>query len=395
MKRDSRSARVVLLGLLLARCDLGSQPIVPPEELDGAVSDQPAVPDTATPDGAITDSAIVDASPDNDSAITDASLDRGSSVDTGVADASIDRGSSTDTGVADASIDRGSSTDTGVADVPVDRGSSTDTGVADTGVALPDTSVMVPPFDAATIAHIREVRTRGAAMGMRLTVFAKIGDSITESASFLSDIGFGWYSLGRWSGLEATIRYFSTTPAAVAGGEANSFNRASTCAMGGWIAQYALANDPDSALRRELSLTRPAWALVMYGTNDVDYYDVATFRTNMNRIVDIIEANGTVAALSTIPDRLDRPTSAALVPTFNNAIRDIAATRHLPLMDYWSSMAPLPNRGIDTDGIHPSPYRTAGGGIACGELTDAGLRYGYNMRNLVAIAMLDRLRAIP
>jgi hypothetical protein len=45
-------------------------------------------------------------------------------------------------------------------------------------------------------------------MGMRPDVFAKIGDSITESASFLSDIGQGWYVLGRYGALEPTIAHF-------------------------------------------------------------------------------------------------------------------------------------------------------------------------------------------
>jgi lysophospholipase L1-like esterase len=275
-------------------------------------------------------------------------------------------------------------------DVAVDRATPVDTG---TPVAVPDTTLMVPTFDAATVAHIREVRARGLAMGMRPTVFAKIGDSITESASFLSDIGYGWYNLGTWTALEPTVRYFSATPA-TGGSMANSFNRASVCAMGGWIAAYAVSNDPDSALRRELNATRPAYAMVMYGTNDLDYGTVATFRTNMNRILDVIESYGTVAALSTIPDRLDRADSAALVPTFNAAIRDMAATRHLPLMEFWGALQPLPRRGVDPDGIHPSAY-LSGGSTACGVLSDAGLRFGYNMRNLVALALLERLRNLP
>jgi hypothetical protein len=224
-------------------------------------------------------------------------------------------------------------------------------------------------------------------------VFAKIGDSITESGSFLSDIGFGWYTLGGWSALEPTIRYFRATPATT-GSMANSFNRQSVCAMGGWIAADALSNDPDSALRRELNATRPAYALVMYGTNDLDYGTVTTYRANMERILDVIESYGTVASLSTIPDRLDRADSAALVPTFNAAIRDIAATRHRPRMEYWGALQPLPRRGVDADGIHPSAYVSASG-TACGVLTDAGLRAGYNMRNLVALALLERLRNLP
>jgi large subunit ribosomal protein L4 len=259
------------------------------------------------------------------------------------------------------------------------------------GGAAVDPLVAVPTFDAATVARVRELRARGAAMGMRPNVFAKIGDSITESASFLFDIGQGWYVLGPYGALEPTIAYFRATRFADG---SNSLSRASSCAMGGWIARYALAMDPMSALRNELSYTRPGYAIVMYGTNDLDRMPPADFLADMNRILDIIEGGGTVPVLSTIPDRLDRPDAAGAVPGYNDAIRGLAAARHLPLMDYWRALQPLPRRGVDTDGIHPSAY-IASGDFATGVLTPTALQYGYNMRNLVALLALDRLRALP
>ena len=47
----------------------------------------------------------------------------------------------------------------------------------------------VVPFDEATAAHVREVFRAGASAGLRPDVFAKLGDSITESGSYLKDIG--------------------------------------------------------------------------------------------------------------------------------------------------------------------------------------------------------------
>jgi lysophospholipase L1-like esterase len=401
MKRDLRHA--LLFALALAGCEIGSAPLVPPNELDVGGDASPDV--IASPD--LPSSPDVPASPDvprgpDASAQPDATspvdviapLDVVTPSDVPADLASPDAPSPLDVVTPpDVPVDRASPPDVVTPpDVPADRASPPDVVTPPDVPSTPDTTTMVPTFDAATIAHVREVRTRGVARGMRLNVFAKIGDSITESASFLSDIGFGWYELGSWTSLEPTVRYFSTQTIT---GSANSFNRASVCAMGGWVSQYALSGDPDSALRRELDATRPAYAMVMYGTNDLDRYSTAVFRTNMERIVDIIEANGTVATISTIPDRLDRPDAGALVPMFNQTIRDIAAARHLPLMDYWAALQPLPRRGVDTDGIHPSPYVTASGGTACGVLTTAGLRAGYNMRNLVALVLLDRLRNLP
>lgn len=287
-------------------------------------------------------------------------------------------------------VDTGGVVDTGVAE---DTGAAEDTGgTGDSGNTGPmpiDPNVAVPAFDAATLARMRELRALGASRGMRADVFAKIGDSITESASFLSDIGHGWYELGGYRGLEPTVAYFRQTTFADG---SNSFTRASTCAMGGWVASYALSGDPTSALRREMDYTRPGWAIVMYGTNDLDHVSPMEFSGTMARILDIIESYGSVPVLSTIPDRLDRPEAGARVASFNDAIRALATARHAPLMEYWRALQGLPDRGVDRDGIHPSAY-APNGNVACGILTPAGLQYGYNARNLVTLLALDRLRA--
>ncbi len=254
-----------------------------------------------------------------------------------------------------------------------------------------DPTLSVPALDAATVARVRALRALGATRGMRADVFAKIGDSITESASFLSDIGHGWHELGAHAYLAPTVAHFSRTTFADG---SNSFSRSSACAMGGWVAAYALAMDPMSALRGEMDYTRPAYAVVMYGTNDLDRITPEEFTRDMTRILDIIESYGSVPVLSTIPDRLDRPDAGMRVPPFNAAIRAMAAARHLPLMDYWRALQDLPRKGIDPDGIHPSAYVTSGN-VACGLLTPDGLRYGYNLRNLVTLFALDRLRGLP
>lgn len=254
---------------------------------------------------------------------------------------------------------------------------------------VPVPMVPVPPFDEATLAHVRMVRARGMTQGNRADVFVKIGDSITESQSFLSDIGSGWFELGENTSLDATVRFFSART--ITGGR-NSFDRQSLCATAGWTAANALEGNP-SALQRELTAARPAYAVVMYGTNDIDRSDLATWRANMSRILDTIEQNGTVAAISTIPDRLDGARPRALVAAWNNGVRELAFTRHLPLVDYWLALQPLPNKGLSDDGIHPSVYES-NGDPQSGALNAEGLRFGYNMRNLVTLQALERLRAV-
>ena len=243
----------------------------------------------------------------------------------------------------------------------------------------------MPTLDEATLARVRAIRAVGAARGMREGVFAKIGDSITESGSFLFDVGEGWYELGAFTALEPTIQHFR----AQALGDRNSFNRPSACATAGWTAASALEGDPSSPLRTELSATRPGYAVVMYGTNDIDRDTPDGLQRNLTRVLEIIEENGTVPVLSTIPDRTDRAEAGALAITMNSRIRALAAARRIPLLDYWAALQPLPARGLDGDGIHPNVYR----GDAGGNFTAEGLRFGYNLRNLVTLLALDRLRA--
>ncbi len=258
-------------------------------------------------------------------------------------------------------------------------------------MTVPPAGDALPAWDAATVANLRALRDRGAAMGNDPRVFAKIGDSITESGSFLFDVGFGWVNLGAYASLGPTVAWFRS--ATVAGGT-NPFNRASACATAGWTTADALAGGDDAPLLRELRAIRPLWAIIMYGTNDVDRVPTATYAANLARIVDLTLAHGTVPVLSTIPDRNDSELAEARAMELNAVVRGLAASRRLPLIDYWAAAHPLPSRGISDDGVHPSVYMN-GGDTAPADFSAEGLRYGYNVRNLTALQMLARLRGLP
>jgi hypothetical protein len=262
---------------------------------------------------------------------------------------------------------------------------------------------VVPPIDGAVGRHVAAVYREGLARGNRPNVFAKVGDSITESGSFLQDVGCGQARLGSRPGLAATIAFFRRTrlPDSYASawcGVANSFTRGSATAATGWDAAAPLArlDDPpagcappfDRPLRCELRLLRPAFALVMYGTNDVERTSAATFRARLRRVVRVTLAAGTVPVLSTIPPRHDR--FASRVPAFNAAITGLAAAERVPLWNYRRALAApgVLADGVSEDGIHPSIYA----GDRAAMLTGPGLRYGYNVRNLTALEVLAALR---
>ena len=136
------------------------------------------------------------------------------------------------------------------------------------------------PLAASVTERVRVIYTVGQALGNRANVFSKVGDSISVSRSFLGPVGEGRYQLGDHGYLQPVIDHFSAAPAR----QGNSFENRSLAAGEGWAAWAAL--DPQFAdaalcapgetpLACEYRLTRPAFALIMFGTNDAGYRSAA------------------------------------------------------------------------------------------------------------------------
>lgn len=281
--------------------------------------------------------------------------------------------------------------------------------------AAQDSAPILPAIDASMKTRLRTILATGQARGNRPNVFAKIGDSITESGSFLVDTGCGWGDLGSYTSLGDTISYFRLPqpgqpdfPASYSASGcasdlhgSNSFTRSSVAAVAGWTVGQALEGGASSPLLRELQTMRPSIAIIMYGTNDLERSTVPTFEADLTQLVDNTIAQGTIPVLSTIPARRDSTEMNSRVVNFNEAISRVAVARQIPLVNYWRAMSPLPNQGIaaTTDGspdnVHPSIYPgPSGGGTEAGYFTSPGLQYGYNMRNLTAIQTLEKLKRI-
>lgn len=234
----------------------------------------------------------------------------------------------------------------------------------------------VTPFVAE---NLRSVRSRGPEL--RDDVFAKVGDSITVSAAFMTCLADSPILDGRDS-LQATIDHFR-------GGDAagtTPFERVSAAAGVGWSTQQALQGTP-SPLEQEVEAILPAQALVMFGTNDVGFVPLEDYAQNLLDLTDALLDRGVVPTLSTIPARLDDPTVDARVPRFNLAVRAIAQARQIPLIDLHLALQPLPNQGLGGDGVHLS----TAGSSAC-DFRAEGLQGGMNVRNLASLEALDRAR---
>lgn len=272
---------------------------------------------------------------------------------------------------------------------------------------------VIPRIDESMKARLRAILQNGAALGNRPTAFAKVGDSITEWAPFLQDIGCGAETLDAYAALSPSIDYFRsvTFPLSYGGSwcaRSNSFTRASVTAVSGWWSETALSptalNSADPLVASncvptynipllcELRIIRPAVALIMFGTNDLYGNDPPRFHSSLTRVVTETLLIGVIPVLSTIPPRLDNSEYNARAGQYNWVIMTVAREQQIPLWNYRLALqgAEMVNQGMASDGIHPNVFN----GNDPANFTSEALRYGYNKRNLTAVQILAKLKQI-
>jgi hypothetical protein len=246
-------------------------------------------------------------------------------------------------------------------------------------VRYPDDQLQ-SPITPAIAANLRAIAARGKE---NERVFAKFGDSITDSDAFMDCFAGNKVDLGDRGDLEDTLAWFRAGRAA----GTSPYTRDSLAAITGWAARGPLGGRP-SPLEREVTTVSPRYAVVMFGTNDVDYRRIDQFGSDLWTIVDDLIARGVIPLMSTIPPIDRRPEPAARVPLFNVVVRALAEGRQVPLVDLHRALAVLPDHGLRDDGVHPNVPSSLG---AC-NFTAAGLRWGYDQRNLLTLDSLDRAR---
>lgn len=237
----------------------------------------------------------------------------------------------------------------------------------------------------------RNIFQIGQSQGNRANIFTTVGDSLTDSAFFLRDIVHG-YDLGQYGYLLPVINYFNADT-----GYGNAFARRAISAHAGWSTFSVVVeqrpelagtcNPGELALDCEYRLVRPAYALIMIGTNDAPAFPADTYRANMTRIIEISIAHGVVPILSTLPPRGDFNDR---ILEYNGVIVQLAQQYGVPLSDLYTALVPLPNRGLAPDGIHLS--EPPGGPAAALVFNSASLQYGATMRNLVTLQALAQVK---
>ncbi len=326
---------------------------------------------------------------------------------TGNANANRDAETDTTGGTSGSSASpSGDSGDSNTADDPDDESSTgsvsgtaadeTGVGSSSTGGAPPDAyePIRYPagrvhsPVTAYVADQWRAYAERSATP--REDVFLKAGASSTVSPNTLHCFEAATKAdLGAHAHLAGALAYFQ-------GGEAagtSPFGRDTLAAESGRSASWVVSGDP-SPLDEEWEALTPRWALAHYGTNDMNLgathgSAMVPFHEAMMALVDAMLDRGTVPTLYGITRRGDSPTAQLWVESYNAVIRGMAQSRQVPFVDLYEAIDPLPGNGLSGDGIHLLAFSEG----AC-QLSDEGLQWGYNMRNLVALEGLDRAMAV-
>ena len=139
---------------------------------------------------------------------------------------------------------------------------------------------------------------------------------------------------------------------------------------------------------------RPQVVVLMLGTNDASAgRDVAAYRADMEKAVDLMLGRGVVVILSTIPPH---PGREALARSYNEELRSLARARKLPLIDYEREI--LKRRPDDWDGtllgkgdVHPTADRA--GVTPTSTPTAENLREsGYLLRGWLSVRKIAEVR---
>jgi hypothetical protein len=237
-------------------------------------------------------------------------------------------------------------------------------------------------LDPAVEANVVAIHARNP--DLRDDAFAKMGGSSVDSKAFLYCFATPYVNLGDHMELQDTIDDFDT-------GRRNSFNRQSRAAGVSWNLRYVLGGRP-AHFREEIRVTDARWALVLFGGNDAQNQNERIYARRLVYLVEELEAMGVVPVLGSASPRRNK-TKDRWIQRFNAITKAVAIHWDLPYIDYHGMMTELPRKGLARDGVHPNVLGKGGVRAAC-QLTEKGLRYGNNARNLVTLQMLDALRRL-
>jgi hypothetical protein len=225
--------------------------------------------------------------------------------------------------------------------------------------------------------RVRLIYQMGILRGNNPRAFSKVGDCNSTMPYFLADFDTpAQYNLGQYSQLQDTIDFFS-----------GSFSRKSLATKDGLTSFAALSTlwvswkeceTYETPLTCEFRINKPEFALLSFGTNDAN--GNVDFEIAFRRVVDMTIGNGIVPILSTKADNAEGDES------INATIVRVAYEYDLPLWNYWLAVQSLPDKGMR------SPEHLSASPVGFANFEGENLNYGWSVRNLTALQVLDMVR---
>ncbi len=257
---------------------------------------------------------------------------------------------------------------------------------------------LAPDISALMKDNLRAIYANGQKKGNNPRVFSKLGDCMTENEFFMGPISTDKFELGEHAALKPTIEHFLGVPMRAAsdkGSEAwkqDSFATVGLASAGGYNVagpldptwsnpQWCSANE--SPLTCEYRLSKPAFAIIMFGTNDVPVTDLPTFDFYLRTIVSSTIDAGVIPILNTFPTR---PEDVAKSNQLNQIVVKIAQDYNVPLVNLNRALAALPNQGVNPG---DTTHLSAPADKRVDVFTKQNLQYGFTLRNLVTLQALD------
>lgn len=278
--------------------------------------------------------------------------------------------------------------------------------VADTGMDAPDSeddpedaNSMVPnvptrypggrTLSPITPSVVRAMAEFGPGLQQRNdATFIKVGGSAMAGDAFLRCFATPEnVELAEHSDLQATIDHFTRVEI----DDRTSFDRASAATAPDVGAGWAVTGAP-SPLVQEIGAANPRLALVGFGRHDLlargtPQEGIQPFFDSMEGIVTELEAADVTPILLGSGPRADSQIATDLAPTYTAVSRAIAEKHQIPFVDMHHAMNALPSQGLADGGTLPNAFDD-GGCI----LTEDALQFGYNVRNLETLRVLDTFR---
>lgn len=222
--------------------------------------------------------------------------------------------------------------------------------------------------------YVRAVYQRGQTTGNNPQAFSKIGDGEISTAWFFTafDLGESYYDLGPYEDLAPAVEHFEGSFGRIGMAAKRGFNTERI--LDPMFSDPSLCESGESPLACELRQNQPSFAVLSLGTNQV--WQPEEFERGMRQILDLLLSKNVVPILSTKGDNLEGD------HRINRTIACLAQEYDVPLWNFWASIQPLPNHGLQADLEHLTYGIT--------DFDDEhAMQTAWTLRNLTALQVLD------